>query len=56
MRELYRLVLARDPDANEVKVGLRFIESPLGPERSQLSAWQMYAQVLLLTNEMMFVD
>jgi hypothetical protein len=54
VRELYRLVYARNPAPNEVQIGLRFVETPA--EKSQLSSWEQYAQVLLLTNEMMFVD
>lgn len=57
---LYRLVLARQASPAEVQAGCRFIteqEAPTtGPERSQLTAWQQYAQVLLLTNETMFID
>ena len=56
VRELYRLAFARNPNPGEVQVGLRFIEAPASAERSQLTAWQQYAQVLLMTNEMMFVD
>lgn len=51
---LYRLVLARSPSREEVEVGLRFIAG--SKSGSQLNAWQQYAQVLLLTNEVMFVD
>jgi hypothetical protein len=51
---LYRLVLARAPRPEEVQLGLRFVES--GATGSQLNAWQQYAQVLLLLNEVMFVD
>jgi hypothetical protein len=56
VRELYRLVYARNPEPAEVHAGLRFVEAPPGSERSQLTPWQQYAQVLLLTNEIMFVD
>ena len=56
VRELYRLVYARNPEPREMQAGLRFVEAPPGSERSQLTAWQQYAQVLLLTNEVMFVD
>jgi hypothetical protein len=56
VREVYRLVNARNPEAFEVKAGLRFVETPAGSEKSQLTPWQQYAQVLLLTNEVMFVD
>jgi len=56
---LYRLVMARQPDAMEIAAGLRFLAAveesqKAGP--SQLNGWQQYAQVLLLTNEAMFVD
>jgi hypothetical protein len=56
VRELYRLTLARNPQPTEVIAALRFLDMPPGPEKSQLTPWQQYAQVLLLTNEMMFVD
>ncbi len=57
---LYRLVFTRNPETDEVQAGLRFLQEVTsgqnGPDRSQLTAWQQYAQVLLLTNEVMFVD
>jgi hypothetical protein len=51
---LYKLVLARSPSAGEVQAAMRFIET--SKTGSQLDAWEQYAQVLLLTNEVMFVD
>jgi Protein of unknown function (DUF1553)/Protein of unknown function (DUF1549)/Planctomycete cytochrome C len=56
VRELYRLVHGRNPDAFEVTVGLRYVKTPPATERSQLTPWQQYAQVLLMTNEVIFVD
>ncbi|HEY5313479.1 MAG TPA: DUF1553 domain-containing protein, partial [Pirellulales bacterium] len=72
IRGLYRLALGRSPDADELALGLRFVASQAAeppqpavhqnknkkqPARQlQLSAWEMYAQVLLLANEFMFVD
>jgi hypothetical protein len=57
---LYRRVLCRAPDADEVQLALRFVaeaeQARKQPERSQLDPWQELAQVLLLTNELMFVD
>jgi hypothetical protein len=50
---LYRLVLGRTPDDNETARGVRFVQSAGG---SKLTPWEEYAQVLLLTNEAMFVD
>jgi hypothetical protein len=57
---LYRLVLGRKPNADEVRLALDFVaaaeQARQQPQKSQLDPWQEYAQVLLLTNEMMFVD
>lgn len=57
---LYRLILGRAPDDDELRAGLEFtaaaeVESDPGA-RSRLEPWPQYAQVLLLTNEMLFVD
>jgi Protein of unknown function (DUF1553) len=56
IRALYRLVLARQPEAVELAMGVRFLAAERKGQRSQLSPLEQYAQVLLLTNEMMFVD
>jgi hypothetical protein len=57
---LYRLVLRRAPDGDETRVGLQFLaaaaESREGAAPSKLDPWAQYAQVLLITNEAMFVD
>ncbi len=54
---LYRLVLTREPTPEEVAAGLRFVQAAeMHAASSQLSPWEQYAQVLLLTNELMFVD
>jgi hypothetical protein len=54
---LYRTVLLRDPAEAEAKAGLAFVEAAGAvKEKSALGAWEQYAQVLLLTNEFMFVD
>jgi hypothetical protein len=56
----YRFLFARLPNAHEMRTGLDFVasvEHSTGTaEKSQLDAWQQLAQVLLLTNEMMFID
>ena len=55
---MYKAVLARLPAEEEVAIGRQFIESA-GSEKLEgvkLSQWQQYAQLLLLTNEFMFVD
>jgi hypothetical protein len=57
---LYRRALGRAPDTDERRTALGFIAAALegqkGDEKSQLGAWEQYAQVLLLTNEALFVD
>ncbi|HKB37255.1 MAG TPA: DUF1549 and DUF1553 domain-containing protein, partial [Gemmataceae bacterium] len=62
--QLYRLLYGRSPEAEETALGLRFIEDASraaaikGPDAGGkgLTPWQQYAQVLLLSNEMVFVD
>ncbi|HWB11582.1 MAG TPA: PSD1 and planctomycete cytochrome C domain-containing protein [Pirellulales bacterium] len=51
---LYRLALARPATAEEVDLALKFVAAV--PGESKLSPWQLLAQVLLSTNEFMFVD
>lgn len=55
IRSLYRRILTRDPSPGELDLGLRFVQSD-GMSDSQLSTWEQYVQILLLTNELMFVD
>jgi hypothetical protein len=62
IEQLYRLCYGRKPDADEVGLGLKFLEAAEreAPEKSTkgkpLSAWEKYAQVLMLANEFAFVD
>jgi hypothetical protein len=55
---LYHLVLTRDPTPAEIAAGLHFLAQATAPgaPSAQLDPWQQYAQVLLLTNELWFVD
>ena len=48
---LYRRLLARDPTSSELELGQTFVENC-----NDVDAWQQYAQVLLASNEMMFID
>ena len=56
----YRRVLTRDPDHEEVAAARSFVTqvSTSAGEGSEtvLTAWEQFAQVLLATNELMFVD
>ncbi len=53
---LYRVVLARQPRPAEVELALRFIREAEAEKEAKLNPWEQLAQVLMLTNEMMFVD
>ncbi len=54
---LYRQLFARLPSDSERQLGLAFLASAGGPAADvKLSAWTQYAQLLLLTNEVAFID
>jgi hypothetical protein len=55
---LYRLVLARSPDSDELAVGREFIADASAAEADEmkLTPWEQYAQLLLLTSEVMYID
>jgi hypothetical protein len=54
---LYRAVLGRRPDEAESELATRFIEeAEASADGSRLGAWEQYAQVLLSSNEFLFVD
>jgi cytochrome c553 len=60
VRDLYQRVYQRDASAKEIQLGLRFLRagpaSPDAKEQQSLTPWERYAQVLLMSNELMFVD
>ena len=64
VRHLYQVVYQRDPSADEIQLGLRFVQSRPAPadlkeqthEQQPLTPWERYGQVLLMSNELMFVD
>jgi hypothetical protein len=51
----YRIAFGRAPERAEVDLALRFLKLPPRSD-DKLSRWQQYAQVLLASNEMMYVD
>lgn len=55
IQALYRLAWQRPPDKSEVRLAERFLAQPAAGQTS-LSPLEKYAQVLLLSNELMFVD
>ncbi|WP_406697760.1 PSD1 and planctomycete cytochrome C domain-containing protein [Singulisphaera sp. Ch08] len=63
VRDLYQRVYQRDPSAEEIQRGLRFLQGTSAstgteetPQKQPLTPQERYAQVLLMTNELMFVD
>ena len=55
VRLAHRLLFARDPDAEEVSVALEFLRKPQSAPEG-MTRWEQYAQVLLVSNEAMYVD
>lgn len=59
LRDLYGRVVLREPSAGEMERGLRFLQAatvPKEPLKEPLSPVERLAQVLLMSNELMFVD
>jgi hypothetical protein len=66
LRQLYRLAYGRAPAADELALGLRYVKEAEGaavpvsqpaPEAAnRLAPWEQYAQILLMSNEFIFVD
>jgi hypothetical protein len=52
VREAYRLLFAREPDRAEMSLALDFLKKPA----TEMPRWQQYAQMLLASNEMLYVD
>jgi hypothetical protein len=53
IKHAYQLLYARDPEPTELELGLSFVSA--ASDGSGLSSWDRYAQVLLSSNEFMFV-
>jgi hypothetical protein len=58
VRALYRLVLSREPDEGELAIGSEFLAAAAAEpaETMKLTPLVQFAQLLLLTNEVMYVD
>jgi hypothetical protein len=54
IQSLYRVLFERVPSADELQLGLEFVEHE--PDEPKLTAWEKYGQVLLEANEFVFVD
>jgi hypothetical protein len=53
VQRAYRILFARTPEKEELNVALKFLAKPATVEMSQ---WEQYAQILLASNEMLYVD
>ncbi len=53
---LYRLALQRDPLTAEAELGQQFLAAAASDTEAKLNPWQQFAQLVLLTNEFMYVD
>jgi hypothetical protein len=53
---MYRLLYGREATAEEVALGREFIAQEEASGVRKLSPWEKYAQVLLESNEFVFVD
>ena len=49
----YRLLFGREPEKAELRLACEFLRRPGTPT---MSRWEQYAQVLLTSNEMLYVD
>jgi cytochrome c553 len=59
IRTAFLVVFSREVTDRELQLGLHFLSAPnatTGGAKTTLSRWEQYAQVLLMTNEFMFVD
>ena len=58
IRRTFELTFGRPPTEAEMAIGLEFVTQPVEKPQgeSRLSRWEQYSQVLLSTNEFMFVD
>ena len=58
LHQMYQSIYAREPDAEEVRLGLQFIErsSALPRPANGMTPLECLAQALLLANEFAFVD
>jgi len=53
VRKAYRTLFAREAAPNEVELAVQFLSKPTA---SAMSRWEQYAQVLLASDEMLYVD
>ncbi len=54
IHEMYRRTLGREPNTDERELARQYVTQPM--DSAQFTPWERFAQVLLLTNEFLFVD
>ncbi|MCE9528683.1 MAG: DUF1549 and DUF1553 domain-containing protein, partial [Planctomycetales bacterium] len=52
----YRVLLQREPTADELALGLEFVSSTAADGATTDALWREFSQVLLASNELLFVD
>jgi hypothetical protein len=55
VKAMYQIVLQRLPEADEISASVEFVSHPKD-DSTKLSVWEQLAQVLLSSNELMYVD
>jgi len=53
VKNAYHKLFARDATPNEIELATQFLSKPT---TSSMSRWEQYAQVLLASDEMLYVD
>jgi hypothetical protein len=53
IRTAYRLLFAREPSSEEIEIAQQFLRKP---ESDGMTRWARYAQALLTSNEMLYID
>jgi uncharacterized protein DUF1553/uncharacterized protein DUF1549 len=53
IRNAYSILFSREPDRDELSVALAYLNKPTSGD---ISRWEQYAQMLLVSNEMLYVD
>jgi len=56
IQRAYQLLFGRNATEAEVRLGIEFLHKSSSPSASPASSWPQYAQVLLSSNEFLFVD
>ena len=54
VRQAFLLVFGRDPSSTELELATSFIDDNSGDTPVELSSWEQYCQILLISNEAMY--